>query len=124
MTDSEQKKLSPAPINDTDVVSDFIFEEIFDYCNYVEVGKEYVLGGIDGVPYMLTWSFGSNSFYLKSLSESVVKDLDAQRVLRDYIYSVNQNKHSDIIACPLTFRDEDDDEFVCGVAFYYSQEHE
>lgn len=62
--------LSPAPLNQKDVLEDVLFEEIFDDRNYIasERMKPYtVLGFINDIPCMLEWSFNSHHIEITPL---------------------------------------------------------
>lgn len=63
-------KLTPAPLNQKDILEDALFEQIFDGENYLfdESFKPHVvLGFIDNIPCMLEWSFNSNNIMITPL---------------------------------------------------------
>lgn len=59
----DPEQLSPAPLNQKDILEDVLFEQIFDDGNYMCNEREkphVVLGFIHDIPCMLEWSFNSN----------------------------------------------------------------
>lgn len=118
MIDIEYGKLYKAPINDKDILSDGVFDEIFGFGDYIEVGHGCVLGGIDDRPYMLSWSFGDNSFYLKPLYKNGYEAQTTRNIVEQYCALVNRDSADQgLIARPLVYEG-----YICGVGFYYTQE--
>lgn len=61
--------LTPAPLNQKDILVDALFEQIFDD-EYIEgsmIKPNTTLGYIDGIPCMLEWTFGRNTITITPL---------------------------------------------------------
>lgn len=76
----EEKKLIPAPIDNKNVMQDWI-EEIFDYQTCIWGEKNRAIGFIHEQPVLATW--GGNTLLWKFTEESTIEDSDHLAVLRD-----------------------------------------
>ena len=92
--------LTPAPLNQKDILEDILFEQIFDDGNYIatESAKPHlVMGFIDDIPCMLEWSFNSHNILITPLK---IKN--------------NQSWTDEIIILRLThYNDEPDCQTIC-----------
>ena len=80
-----KEKLTPAPLNQKDIVEDFLFEALFDYSpGYIEDNK-CVMGFINSHPVSLVWSFGSHTIRIypngnvdnvEEAKQSIISKLD------------------------------------------------
>lgn len=68
--DNNKANKIPAPLNEKDILSDGVFDLIFEGF-YVNVNHNTVVGTIFDKPYMLRWSFGSNRVYLYDLDDVI-----------------------------------------------------
>lgn len=78
--ETKEKELIPAPIDNKNVVQDWI-EEIFDYQTCIWGEKKSAIGYVHGQPVMAAWS--ENNLLWKFMEEKTIEDSDHLAVLKD-----------------------------------------
>lgn len=66
----EKEGLMPACIDGKNIMSDFLFDALFDNCSYIE-NKGVVVGFIANSPVILRYRHGSNSITLDSYGNNI-----------------------------------------------------
>ena len=118
-------KLSPAPLNQKDIMEDILFEQIFDNGDYMcnEREKPHVaIGFIDEIPCMLEWNFNSHHITITPMriqnNESWTAEILILRLTR-----YNDEPDSQTICDASEFCDVMGS-FKISAAYYYKPEEE
>lgn len=91
-----KREICPALLNQKDILEDALFDSIFDREDWVEVGKNYVLGGIDEKPYMIEWAFNTNQITFHPCLET--SDEDVYDVVSGIADEINSDENGNIRA--------------------------
>jgi len=98
-------KLSPAPLNQKDILEDALFEQIFDDGDYMcneRVKPHVAIGFIHDIPCMLEWSFNSHCITVTPMK-----------------IENNESWTAEILILRLTqYNDEPDSQTVCDASDY------
>jgi hypothetical protein len=107
-------KLTPAPLNQKDIMEDALFENLFDYLpGYVE-RNHCALGFINDEPVAVDWSFGSHVIHI--WPHNYKKHDEAMNTIVKKLEEMNADKDCE------TYCEIQKGKFQVTASFYYREE--